>query len=234
MIGYIYKYENILNHKVYIGQTINLSDRRASHKHKSLYIKNKFYNAVRKYGWDKFDYAVIAQVEANSLDKISELLDDLEIKYIEQYNSYYHGYNSTLGGHSARGKIMPESFIDYCKHRTYSKETRQKMSDSAKRRVSTLEWKQKKKLYCEQHKDKLIEQAKNAAMAKCKPVLQFTKDGFLVNEFESLISAARYVHSTIEPSKNIAALQKCINMRCKGKVKKKLYYGFEWKFKTDV
>ena len=118
MVGYIYKYENLINHKVYIGQTIDLNARRASHVYKAKTVKNKFYNAVRKYGWEGFNYSVIAQIEAEDIKELSTLLDTLEEQYIEQYDSFHNGYNSTTGGHSCRERQVPESFIEYCKNRT--------------------------------------------------------------------------------------------------------------------
>ena len=48
MTGYIYKFTNKINGKVYIGQTYNLQTRLNSHKSKALKIKTKFYNAITK------------------------------------------------------------------------------------------------------------------------------------------------------------------------------------------
>ena len=42
MTGYIYKFTNKINGKVYIGQTYNLQTRLNSHKSKALKIKTKF------------------------------------------------------------------------------------------------------------------------------------------------------------------------------------------------
>ena len=142
MVGYIYKYEKLLNQKVYIGQTIDIINRQSSHKYKARFVKSKFYNAVRKYGWENFSFCIVATVEAD-LEHITELLDKLEIDYIKQYNSYSKGYNSTFGGHSNRGALRNEDFKEYCRNRTYSKETRKKMSEAAKRRVVSSNTRQK-------------------------------------------------------------------------------------------
>ena len=83
MVGYIYKYENLINHKVYIGQTIDLNARRASHVYKAKTVKNKFYNAVRKYGWEGFDYSVIAQIEAEDIKESKEQAQRDEEEYWE-------------------------------------------------------------------------------------------------------------------------------------------------------
>lgn len=55
----IYKIENKLNGKVYIGQSINIEQRWREHKSRYLSIDEKeynkpLYNAIRKYGLQKF------------------------------------------------------------------------------------------------------------------------------------------------------------------------------------
>lgn len=52
----------------------------------------KLYNAMNKYGVDKFYYEILE--EGIPIDE----LDSKEIRYIELYNSYKNGYNSTPGG----------------------------------------------------------------------------------------------------------------------------------------
>ena len=55
-------------------------------------IKNyALYNAIRKYGIENFSFEVIEEC-------LEKELDEKEVSYIEEYNSYYGGYNSTLGG----------------------------------------------------------------------------------------------------------------------------------------
>lgn len=239
MIGYIYKYENRINHKVYIGQTTDLVNRKASHKYRSTFEKTKFYNAVRKYGWDNFDYDIIAQMEADTPEEITILLDAAEEKYIEQYDSFYHGYNSTTGGHSCRGIEVSEEFREYCRNRTYSEETRKKMSNAAKNRIVSEETKQKHReaalqnnftAYREQTKDK-----RNAAIkaAKSKAVLQIDKEGNIVNEFPSENDAVDFIRTFLAPDKTYWGILNGIHRHCNGKIKKRYYYGFEWKFRAN-
>lgn len=83
--------------RCYIGQTTNLKNRINQHKNISFNenctdFDTKFHKAIRKYGIQNFKWEVI-------LDEIPIcLLDDLEIEYIREYNSYKDGYNSTIGG----------------------------------------------------------------------------------------------------------------------------------------
>lgn len=92
----VYKSTNTINNKCYIGQTVKkLEDRKQLHLYRLNSMKNKnwhFYNALRKYGWDNFEWEVLEECDSK------EELDEMEFHYIKQYNSYENGYNMTLGG----------------------------------------------------------------------------------------------------------------------------------------
>ena len=91
-MGSIYIIKNKANDKVYIGQTIqDLNVRFLNHKMASRNEDTKFYRAIRKYGEDVFYIELLEEVP-------DELLDEREQYWIKEYDSYYHGYNSTLGG----------------------------------------------------------------------------------------------------------------------------------------
>lgn len=100
MIG-IYKYQNKINKKCYIGQSIDIIQRQYAHKSSAYNEKAKDYNsqfhiAIRKYGLENFDFEIVAELEANEYSK--EVLDKLEKFFIKYYNSYHNGYNATEGG----------------------------------------------------------------------------------------------------------------------------------------
>lgn len=92
MVG-IYKITNQLNGKVYIGQSINIEHRWKEHIQEAKNgIRNyALYNAMRKYGIENFSFEIIEECSEKELD-------EKEVYYIKEYNSYYDGYNSTLGG----------------------------------------------------------------------------------------------------------------------------------------
>lgn len=104
-MGYIYIIKNTINNKVYIGQTSqSLKTRFKGHIRDSKEIdfekfdykyKNKLYNAFRKYGEDKFYMELIEECD-------NDLLNEREIYYIKEYDSYKNGYNSTVGGEGSR------------------------------------------------------------------------------------------------------------------------------------
>lgn len=93
-IGYIYKITNTINGKSYIGQTTtNINTRWTQHK----YISRKtsettgLYGAIKKYGEEVFNIELIISCDES-------LLNEMEIYYIDKYNTYNNGYNRTLGG----------------------------------------------------------------------------------------------------------------------------------------
>ena len=94
---FIYKATSITTGKVYIGQSCQTLEKRM-HQHLSRAMtnydpSNHFHNAIRKYGFLDFVFQVI---EDNIIS--DEVLNEREKYWIEYYNSYYDGYNSTLGG----------------------------------------------------------------------------------------------------------------------------------------
>jgi len=115
MNGVIYCYHCIPTGKKYIGQTVKEKYRKRQHiNHCKTGVDNKFYRAVRKYGWDNFVYGIID-------DYNDEILNEQEIFYIDKYDTYRNGYNSTIGGEGCRGFVP-------------SKDTKMKQSISAKNR----------------------------------------------------------------------------------------------------
>ena len=99
MIG-IYKIENKITHSVYIGQSIDIERRQYAHKCPSAWndptkdsYYYKLYSAFRTYGLDNFDFSIVEECP-------KELLNEKEIYWIQYYNSYYNGYNLTIGGNN--------------------------------------------------------------------------------------------------------------------------------------
>lgn len=92
----VYCIENIINHKRYIGQSIDVYQRWKTHRY--LLNKNKHDNdylqkAWNKYGEDNFIFNILEQCERNELGKI-------ETKYIKMYQTLNedYGYNLQSGG----------------------------------------------------------------------------------------------------------------------------------------
>ncbi len=99
----IYKIENKINHKVYIGQSQNVFKRFMQHKAKlnsGKHCGKHLQYAWNLYGADNFDFVLLEECPPESLD-------DRETYWIMQYDSMVNGYNSTLGGGGKRGWKTP-------------------------------------------------------------------------------------------------------------------------------
>lgn len=106
MIG-IYKYQNKINNHIYIGKSIDIEQRQYNHKysigHKNTNDYNsQFHQAVRKYGFENFDYEVVAELTPE--EYTPELLNELEKFFIKYYDSFHNGYNATEGGDGEFGE----------------------------------------------------------------------------------------------------------------------------------
>ena len=60
--------------------------------------KTKFAEAIVQYGWNNFNHEIVVEVSCQTKEELDNLLDELEKKYIEIYDSFYNGFNSTNGG----------------------------------------------------------------------------------------------------------------------------------------
>lgn len=92
----IYKITNKINNKSYIGQSIHIEDRWTDEKYCAFEPTAHRYNTIlsqafRKYGIDNFVFEILEQCS-------QEELNEKEKYYIQKYDSYYNGYNATMGG----------------------------------------------------------------------------------------------------------------------------------------
>lgn len=95
MFGIVYGLENLLNQKIYIGQTHRtLEERFREHKCANSLIGR----AIRKYGEENFVKVILEECENQ------EQLDACEIKWIARLNCMKpNGYNLTVGGNGTSG-----------------------------------------------------------------------------------------------------------------------------------
>jgi group I intron endonuclease len=137
----IYKITNIINNKIYIGQTIRELKYRI--KNYKYYSKNKhknnlyIYNAMYKYGFESFTFEIIDEAAQNQ-----EELNSKEIYYISFYNSTDPniGYNIDCGGNkTVVTDITRDKISKTLTGRKLSQKTKDKISKSHIGKVHTLE-----------------------------------------------------------------------------------------------
>jgi hypothetical protein len=120
------------NKKIYIGRTKNLRLRFQKYSKLHCERQNKLYNSFIKYGFENHSLEILVFSDSNSE------LNELEILFIKQYDSFYgkNGLNLTEGGDGMRKK--------------HSEKTKNKISESLKNSE-----KHKSVMNSKEYKDKL-------------------------------------------------------------------------------
>ena len=85
-----------------------------------MYAGGKIDLARSKYGPESFSYEILEVVENSTKEGLLQTLNDLETFYIDKYDSYKNGYNSTPGGQNIY---------------VYSQEDKDKISKSLSKQV---------------------------------------------------------------------------------------------------
>lgn len=221
MIG-IYKITNTTNGKCYVGQSRDIEARWA--KHLSAYKSSpewELYRAFKKYGIAAFSFEVIEECTI-------EELNEREIYWIAQFDSFNNGYNMTLGGEACNGTndktvyqydLSGHLIREYKSAHDAARENNIQFTNICK--VCRGERKTAGGFGWSYIKTESIEPIKTKRLGD-GTVLQFTKEGEFVAEYSSAKEARRQtgINDTT------------IGLVCKGKGK--TAGGFVWKYKNDV
>lgn len=152
----IYRITNIVNGKIYIGQTLNPSKRWSLHKSESKKDKPSMAinYAMKKYGIHNFTFEIIASCldlqSANDTEEIIIVQEKSHVKYGMGYNVSNGGSNVSPTeetrkklSESLKGKPKSEEHKNKLKNKINSKETRLKISQGNKGKIVSEESKQK-------------------------------------------------------------------------------------------
>ena len=140
----IYKITNLVNGKVYIGQTIGEMNKRFKKHLSQVNCKNvcsALYSALKKYGKEFF---IIEPIITGDYSK--EELNELEVFYIKKYNSISpNGYNLQSGGNSF---MVVESVKKQTSEKLKGREItwKKKVSDGVKKLWQNKEYREKQTL----------------------------------------------------------------------------------------
>ena len=102
----IYCIENLINHKKYIGQSIDIYKRWRTHK--SELNQHKHVNDYLQRAWDKYGSDCFKFYVLETCDLLQ--LDELEVKFIQKFDTTnsHKGYNLNMGGN---GNQSPSEYV---------------------------------------------------------------------------------------------------------------------------
>ena len=194
----IYKAENKINKKVYIGQTIKtLEERKNQHTQEAKRGNGfRFQDAIARYGEENFIWQIID--EADNVDELNQK----EEYWIEYYRSYEKGYNGTKGDSNPMN--YPQSKLKHDEIMR-SQEVRDKISKTMKQLIADG------KMFGEEHRKKISEKMKGnqhfaghkrtpEAIEACakslrKRVRCEDKEGNIIERFDSVRAGARWLYA---------------------------------------
>lgn len=227
----IYSIENVVNHKKYIGQSINIKSRWCKHKvdlnngnHDNDYLQKSW----NKYGENNFEFKILEECS-------EEELNEKERYYIDLYNTMNrdYGYNLKSGGQDknyvteyVKNKISESNKKYYEEH----PEAKIKSSISAYKQWSNPEIKAKisgannymyGKTHTEEARRKISEAQKGHVSKYRNKTPVFCIE--LNKLFEDSVIACRELGLNISRSGNIHEV-------CKGIRNRKTVGGYHWKY----
>jgi group I intron endonuclease len=234
----IYIIRNEFNCKIYIGQAKSIKKRCQRHKtdlkckrHKNQHLQR----AYDVYGEINFTFSVLELCDINFLNEREDywvkVLKSTDVEYgynirptdvnnkpshSEESREKIRKYNLGLKHPEWRNKIKSISQSGekhWTKHKSFSEESKVKMSETHKKLF------QNGYIHPRKGVKETSEEIEAKRIRSSKPVLQFTLEGILVEEFASVKEAhIKYGFSQCR-----------IGLCCNGKIKK--YKNYVWKFK---
>lgn len=239
--GYIYKICNTINNRMYVGQTIRKIKYRFQEHIKYSKLANRYniilYDAINKYGHENFYIEEIEKLEFSNKEELIDNLNIKEIYYIKELNTLApNGYNISKGGGGRSNSIkkivdkytLGGVFVD--SYFSYADAMRSVGKDGSHCSpiVDCCNGKfYQSNGYVWRHHNHPFDEFVYTEKIKV-PVIQFDINGNMINEFDSLADAARFLNKIDSNGKPmVAAIRFC----CEGKICKA--YGYVWRHKGD-
>lgn len=229
-MGRIYEITNSINGKSYIGQTTRSLKARWREHLRNITTKDyTLYRAMRKYGRENF---YITQIE----ECPDELLNEREIYWIAEKDTYHHGYNATLGGDGVRLDDYSYKYIPVVQFDKQGNKIADYESALVAERATGIsraaiccvckgtyqsvhgyQWRYKK------DEDTVMAITTVTKSAPRSAITQFALDGHRIRDFESLREAGRVCGTG-----STACIRKCLAGQ------RQTAHGYQWRFTADV
>lgn len=177
----VYKITNLINGKVYIGQTVDKLKRRVNRLQYNIFLKR----AIKLYGMDNFELSIIE----NCFD-ISEL-NKREQFWISFYNSTNNqkGYNLQSGGKNCRvHEVTKRVLSEKCSGWHHTEKAKQKISEAV---AGSKHWAYGKE-FSDEHKENMSNaHLGNKHSQATKDKMSKTREGTLIT-WGDRISESKY------------------------------------------
>jgi len=201
----IYCIKNVINNKVYIGKSKNISERWEKHLYalkSNTHPNSHLQSSFNKYGEVNFSFLIL-----DSFEEIEEItLNELEIKLIKEYKSHIdlYGYNKTFGGEGASHiDDVKQKISNSLKGKKFNEERKEKIRKANIGKKRTEEWK------------------KNISKKLSVSIIQYNLEMNFIREWFSMREAAN----------KLGIYESGINSCVNGKQKSSK--GFIWKRKEN-
>ena len=214
MAAFIYKIENDINSKIYVGKTLETIEERfrihIADSKKEQCQHRPLYRAMNKYGVEHFHIYILEECDP-------KIVNDREIHWISQLDTYHNGYNATLGGD---GKIL----YDYDTIAELLKEG--KTRNEVAKIIGCCEDTVSKvaKLY---NIPTMLSSSAQAMMESRQKVGQYDLNGKYIQSFNSYADAAKWIYEQGLCKTLNSGVRSHIGDAAKGK--RKSAYKFLWK-----
>ena len=133
IISAVYKITNIITGDSYIGSSKNIKRRWTDHKKPSTWKRcpnNQMYLDMKKYGKDKFEFQILAEVEPEKL-KVAEQ------QFIEKLKPTYNNYRASGWDIERRKEYLKEYNKEYQKSYKYKEYDKSEKRKKAKKEYNS-------------------------------------------------------------------------------------------------
>jgi len=211
-MAYIYKIQNKINNKIYVGKTTSsLRQRFLEHVRKSkVEVERPLYRAFNKYGIENFNITLIEECSIKNLT-------DKEIFWIDYFNSYSNGYNATLGG---EGSILYDYQLIASKYKELQNQKETAGFFNCDRKTVQKA--------CKENGVYILSNIESAMKTHSRKVKMYSLDRKFIRSFNSLREAFNYIKEIGLSTGSFNSGANHISEVCKGK--RKTAYKHIWEY----